>query len=265
MNFASALLYSLLMNGLPLIEVIASGRSPAILLLLYWFETVLLLVTGVVRIVLHRRATRRAGHYVSIATAQDADAGAAETRRALGNENAYLKSFLGITAIFTLAHGFFVLLLVFLFKVAGPVTADDVRLALTYAVGVQALFLAWDLPRIPRWTFAELSRNVGTVSLRVLVTQLGLIFGVVAMGIFNSPWGLVGTFIVMRALADATMAWLTGFVKQRDLPPGLKRVLARTAKQSPESLEAEFDALKVRGAEVEELLEMPIEEARKVR
>ena len=96
MNFASALLYSLLMNGLPLVEVIASGRSPAILLLLYWFETVLLLVTGVVRIVLHRRATRRAGHYVSIATAQDANAGAAQTRRALGDENAYLRSFLSM-------------------------------------------------------------------------------------------------------------------------------------------------------------------------
>lgn len=263
MTFASALLYSLLMNGLPLVEVVMSGRSPAILLLLYWFETVLLLATGVVRIVLHRRATRRAGHYVSIATAQDADAGAAETRRALGNENEYLRSFLSITVIFTLAHGFFVLLLVFLFKVAGPVSWEDVRLALLYAVGVQVLFLAWDLPRIPHWTFAELSRNVGTVSLRVLVTQLGIIFGFLAMGITGSPWGLVGTFVVLRAVADATLVWLTGFVKQRDLPPGLKRVLVRTAKQSGESLEAEFDALKVRGKEVEEFLELPIEEARK--
>ena len=263
MNFASALLYSLLMNGLPLIEVVASGRSPAILLLLYWFETVLLLVTGVVRIVLHRRATRRAGHYVSIAAAQDANAGAAETRRALGSENAYLKSFLSITVIFTLVHGLFVLLLVFLFRIAGPVSGADVRLALTYAVCVQALFLAWDVPRIPRWTFAELSRNVGTVSLRVLVTQLGLIFGFVAMGIFDSPWGLVGTFIVMRALADASLAWLVGLMKQRDLPPGLARVLTRTAKQSAVSLEAEFDAVKARGSEVEAFLELPIEEARK--
>jgi len=263
MTFASALLYALLMNGLPLVEVVASGRAPAILLLLYWFETVLLLVTGVIRIVLHRRATRRAGHYVSITTAQDADAGAAETRRALGDENAYLRSFLSITVIFTAVHGLFVLLLVFLFKVAGPVSWDDVRTALLYVVCVQAVFLAWDLPRIPRWTFAELSRNVGTVSLRVLVTQLGLIFGFVAMGIFDSPWGLVGTFVVLRALGDASLVWLTGFVKQRDLPPGLKRVLSRTAKQSPESLEAEFDALKVRGREVEALLEMPIEEARK--
>lgn len=263
MSFASAVLYALLMNGLPLVEVVASGRSPAILLLLYWFETVLLLVTGVVRIVVHRRATRRAGHYVSIATAQDANAGAAETRRALGDENAYLRSFLSITAIFTLAHGLFVLLLVFLFKVAGPVSWDDVRVALVYAVGVQAAFLAWDLPRIAHWTFAELSRNVGVVSLRVLVTQLGLIFGIAAMGITGSPWGLVGTFVVMRALADASLVWLAGFVKQRDLPAGLKRVLSRTAKQSPESLEAEFDALKVRGSEVEALLEMPIEDVRR--
>lgn len=263
MNFLPALLYALLMNVVPLVEVIATGRSPAVLLLLYWFETVLLLVTGTVRIIVHRRATDRAGHYAATQTTADPNADAAATRRSLADANAFLRSFLGITVIFTVAHGVFVALLVFLFKIAGPVTWADARAALLYAIAVQGFYLLWDLPRIAHWSFAELSRNVGTVSLRVLVTQLGLIFGFVAMGITDSPWGLVGTFVVMRALADASLAWLTGFVKQRDLPPGLKRVLARTAKQSPESLEAEFDALKVRGSEVEALLELPIEEARK--
>ena len=71
MGFVSALLYALLMNVVPLIEVIATGRSPGVLLLLYWFETVLMVVTGAVRIVLHRRGTDRAGHYASTATTAD--------------------------------------------------------------------------------------------------------------------------------------------------------------------------------------------------
>lgn len=262
MRFASALLYALLMNVVPLVEVIATGRSPAVLLLLYWFETVALLVTGAVRIVVHRRATDKAGHYAPIDRTSDHKADVASTRRSLADEGAYLRSFLGITVIFTVAHGVFVAALVFLFGVAGPLSWADARAALLYATAVQGLFLLWDLPRIPHWSFADLSRSVGAVTLRVLVTQLGLIFGLPVTGMTGSPWGLVGTFVALRALGDACIVWLQGLVKQRDLPPGMARLLARTSKQSPEALEAEFDALKANGAEVEALLELPIGQAR---
>ncbi len=262
MGFVSALLYALLMNVVPLVEVVVTGRSPAVLLLLYWFETVLLVGTGAVRIVVHRRATDKAGHYASIEATADPDAGAAETRRSLADRNAYLRSFLGITVIFTIAHGVFVAALVFLFGIAGPVSWPDARAALYYAIAVQGLFLLWDLPRVARWSFAELARSAGSVSLRVLVTQVGLIFGLPVAGVTGSPWGLVGTLVALRALGDACIVWLQGFVKQRDLPPGLARVLARTSRQSPASLEAEFDALKARGADVEALLELPVGEVR---
>lgn len=262
MGFAAALVYALLMNGIPLAAVIYTGGSPAVLLLLYWFETVLMVVTGAIRIVLHRRATRRAGHYVAASVASDKAATAETVRRALGSENDFLKAFLGITVIFTVVHGVFVLLLVFLFAVAGPVTWDQARVALTYAVFVQGLFLVWDLPRLAGWSFARLSRAIGEVQLRVLVTQLGLIFGLPVMSMTGSPWGLVGTFVGVRALADAAIAGLQGFMRRRDLPPGLARMLSRSSKQSVESLEAEFDKLKQDGAAVEALLERPIGELR---
>jgi len=67
----------------------------------------------------------------------------------------------------------------------------------------------------------------------------------------------------MRALCDALMAGLQGFMKRRDLPPGLARVLARKSKQSVESLEAEFDAMKRDSAQVEALLERPVAELRR--
>ena len=263
MGFFAVLLYALLMNVLPLAEVIVNGRSPAVLLLLFWFETVLLLITGAIRIIVHRNATQMAGHYLAVGTIADHKLGAQATRRALAGENAYLSSFLGITVIFTIIHGVFVLLLVFLFRVAGPVTWDDARAALVYAICVQSLFLMWDLRTIRTWTFAELSRSVGTVTLRVLVTQLGIIFGLPVLGITGSPWGLVGTFIAFRACSDAGLEWMTAFTKRRDLPPGLARVLSRTSKQSPETLETEFDALKERGAKVDQLAEMRIDEVRR--
>jgi len=252
MAFLPAFVYALLMNALPLVEVIARGRSPS----------VLLLVTGTIRILVHRRATAKAGHHAAMNTLSDHKAGVEETRRALGDENTYLRGFIGLTAIFTVAHGVFVVLLVFLFRIAGPVSWDDVRIALFYAVAVQVLFLLWDLPRIAGWSFQQLSTTVGQVSLRVLVTQLGLIFGILMAGITGSPWGLVGTFVALRALTDAAIAWLQGLLKHKDLPPGFARFMSRRSKQSVESLEAEFDALKDRGSEVEALLERRIEEVR---
>lgn len=263
MGFFAVLLYALLMNVLPLAEVIVNGRSPAVLLLLFWFETVLLLITGAIRIIVHRKATQKAGHYLAVGRIADHKLGAQATKRALAGENAYLSSFVGITVIFTIVHGVFVLLLVFLFRVAGPVTWNDARLALVYAICVQSLFLMWDLRTLRSWSFAELGRSVGTVSLRVLVTQLGIIFGLPVLGLTGSPWGLVGTFIAFRAFSDAGLEWMTAFTKRRDLPPGLARVLSRTSKQSPETLEAEFDALKERGTEVDQLVEMRIDEVRR--
>jgi hypothetical protein len=123
---------------------------------------------------------------------------------------------------------------------------------------VTSLLLQFYLGTLPPKNLAE--HRVPPLIPLVLVTQLGLIFGMMATGMTGSPWGLVGTFVGMRALCDACIAGLQGFVKRRDLPAGLARFLARRSKQSVESLEAEFDALKRDGAEVEALLERPIGE-----
>lgn len=259
MGFLPALLYALLIGAVPLIEVIWSGRSPAALVLLFWFETAIGLVTGAISIVWHRRATSKAGHHAPTTATSDKDADAEAVARQLGGPNTFLHHFLGVNAIFTVAHGVFVLLLVFLFRVAGPLTWDDARLALVWVATVQATFLIADLPRIAAWSFAELGRDVGQTSIRVLVTQIGLIFGLPATGLLG-PWGLVGTLVALRALADSAIVWIGGLLKQRDLPPGFKRFLAKRAGQTEEALEAEFDALKEKGAAVEALLERPIGE-----
>jgi hypothetical protein len=262
MGFLPALAYALLMNAIPLAEVIYHGRSPATLLLLFWFETVLLLVTGAIRIVAHRRATSKTGHHAPLSTVSDHHADAADTVRQLGDGNTYLRGFVTTTGIFTVAHGVFVLLLVFLFGVGGPLRWEDARIALAWAAGVQAVFLLADLPHLREWSFARLGEACGGASIRVLVTQLGLILGFPVAGVTGSPWGMIGTFMGLRAVADASIAWLQGLMKRRDLPPGLARFLARRGKQSVETLEAEFDALKERGRDVEALLERPIGEVR---
>lgn len=263
MGFLPALLYALLMGAVPIVEVVASGRPPAALLLLFWFETVLLVFTNAIRIVVHRRATGAAGHHATIGAIGDRRSGVEQTRRGLGAADAYLRSYLGINLLFTLAHGVFVLLLVFVVDFAGRLAWSDARLALLYAAGVQGVFLAWDLRRLPGWRFRDLSTSVGNAGVRVLVTQLGLILGLPVAAATGSPWGLVATFVGLRALADASIAWLTGLLKQRDLPPGFAAILSARSGQSVASLEAEFDALKADGAAVEDLLDRPVGEVRR--
>ena len=262
MGFLAALVYALLMAALPMAEVWYNGRPPGTLLLLYWFETVMLLITGSIRIVVHRRATMKTGHYAPTTLVSKHDAGAGEVERALGDENTFLRHFVGLTTIFTVVHGLFVLLLVFLFKLGGPITPGDAGIALAWAAGIQVAWLLWDLPHLAQWSFARLSEFCGAASIRVLVTQLGLILGFPMMGITGSAWGMIGTFVGLRALADACIGGLQGLMKRRDLPPGFARFLSARSKQSVESLEAEFDAIKERGREVEVLLERPIGEVR---
>ncbi len=263
MGFASAFLYALLMNAIPLVEVVYHGRSPSALLFLYWVETALLVVVGAIRIVLHQRATDKAGHCASIQQLSNHKSDAGQLRRSLGGPRTYLKSFLGITVIFTIVHGIFIALLVFLFQVGGPLRWEDARIALLWVACVQFAFLFADLPGLSGWSFARLQETCGAGTMRVLVTQIGLIFGIPAIGLTGSPWGMVGVFVGMRALADTVVVWLQGMMKRQDLPPGLVRVLSRRSKQAPEALEAEFDAMKESSREIEALLELRRDEVAK--
>ena len=214
MGFAAALAYALLMNAIPLADVLWHGRSPAALLLLFWFETLLMFVTGAVRIVVHRRATRKTGHYAPTGTVSRHDAGVAAGRPAPpghpappgrgapppagwpvappspGHGNTYLRHFVALTAVFTVAHGLFVLSLVFLFGVGGPLPWADAQAALLWAIAVQVGFLLVDLVHLRAWTFAQLNESCGNATIRVLVTQLGLIFGIPAIGVTGSAWGM---------------------------------------------------------------------------
>lgn len=262
MSFLWAFVYSLLMNVLPLVEVIHRGSPPAVLLCMYWCETAVLVVVGALRIVLHRRATGMAGHYADSQQVADPKVGAAALRKRLGSPNTYLRGQLTINLLFTVTHGFFIALLVFLFGLAGPVDGEDLKLAATWVLTLHLVFLLWDLPTLGRWSFFRLQQVTGQAALRGLVTQLGLIFGLIVSTLSHSPWGLVGTFIVLRAVVDALMAWFSGLGRHRDLPPGLARRLSRRSGQTIGDLEAEFDKVKALGAEVDAVLERPIAEVR---
>lgn len=252
------LLYALLMNVLPVAEALWHGRSPGAILFMYWFETCALLLTNSVRIVLHRRATGKTGHYCNLHG--NKHAARHELLKSVRGANSFLAGYLGITVIFTIAHGVFVAGIVFLMKITGPVRWEDMQLAALWVIVVQLVFLIADVTRIGGWSFERLRRVISQSTMRVLVTQLGIIFGLMFAAATRSGWGLVFTFVALRTALDVLIHWLGTLMRREDLSPGLARWLSKRSKQPEAELQAEFDELKGDESAAIEFYERPVGE-----
>jgi hypothetical protein len=161
MSFALSLLYAFLMLLLPLAEALYHGRSPGALLYLYWVESFALLILHPIRIFLHQRWTNATGHrYATMEASPTAKLkGRAKPISATASPFTYLKSFSLVIGIFTLAHGVFILLLVFLFKVGGSVPLNDIRAATMWGAGVPlAMFIVDLFASVDVYAFAKHSR-----------------------------------------------------------------------------------------------------------
>ena len=109
--WVTRLLQALGVNSVPAVGFFGQGWSLGTTLSLYWLETVLVIVLVTVRIVLHRRLTRKAGHWNIPFETRITVAGTTTVRR---RETSFLASFLGVMIPFTLGHGLFLGLLVVL-------------------------------------------------------------------------------------------------------------------------------------------------------
>ena len=102
------LLLVLALNAIPFYGALYLGWSVSTILALYWVENVFIIIATSARIVLHRRLTRRCGHW-----------GGAQPLIEDGvtwipsNPNAFLREYLGMCVVFTLAHAIFVFAIVF--------------------------------------------------------------------------------------------------------------------------------------------------------
>lgn len=244
MAFALSLLYAFLMLLLPLAEALYHQRSPGALLYLYWVESFALLILHPVRIWLHQRWTHTAGHHYPSAL-EDRPRDRNGNRRAIkpsSSPHTFLKSYIVPVAIFTLAHGVFILLLVFLFKVAGPINPNDLRAATVWGFGVPFGLFIIDLFTLRRWTFTQLQFSVGNLALRLLVTQFGIIFGMIATAVTKSPWGIVAVFFVFRVLTDGLVDWSRRHKGPLKLSERMARWVAKKENKTIEQVRAEFDA-----------------------
>ncbi len=214
MGWSVRLVQVLGVNSVPAFGVLAANWSASTALALYWCENVLLILLVGLRGWLHRRATRKRGHWEASLSSGFRKAGSGD----------FLSEFLSTGLIFTGGHAVFLAAVLFLaipneFPEAAGVDAG----ALVRGLGIVALLLlggfGYDAVGIGSRKFAWIRRLASRVLGRVVVVHATIIFGMVGMEWFGGPRGFFLVFAAFKTLSDLS-ALTAGGRPESDKPPG---------------------------------------------
>jgi hypothetical protein len=169
-------------------------------LVLYWFENLLIVAFTCLRLAVHRRLTRKKGYW---------------RKSQLGfevNNQPMQAGLLGEYAtgafFFTAVHGIFVGALALILhenfpdQTAWQFSAEQFWrgvLAITAMLGIE---LAMDLMRIRGQSYAAMRGYVEGRLGRIFVLHLTIIVGMFAMAMTDSPMGILYALIALKTLAD---------------------------------------------------------------
>ena len=209
------LLFVLLINAVPLVGVKMFGWSVGVVLMLYWVENLLTAAFTTARIALHRALTRKRGHW------RGGTLGSKVNNKP--SSSGLLGEYALMAFVFTLAHGIFVVAIVFLIGENKPelenwtFSYEQFRQgALQMLALMSADFLIDALQMRSRsfaWIKAYTEKRMG----RVLILHLAIIFGMGAMAMTESPFAVLYVLIGLKTLWD--LAVTNAGAKAATLPP----------------------------------------------
>ncbi len=214
-----AVMLALLINAVPLVGVLYFGWSAINVVVLYWFENLLIGFCTLIRLIVHRAWTRKRGYWRhSNRLGIQIDNKPAE----MGLIGEYAIGTFG----FTLAHAIFVGGIVLQLQnypdqAMWQLSSQQVlrgALAIAVFLGIE---LAVDLTRIRGASFAALRDYAQARMGRVIVLHLAIIFGMVAMAMYHSPMGVLYVLIGIKTCADLLGVATRGAPKiaDSDTPP----------------------------------------------
>jgi hypothetical protein len=167
---------------------------------LYWFENLLSVLFTSARIALHRRLTRKRGHW----RAGPLGTKVGDKPRTAG----LLGEYATIALVFTLAHGVFVGAFV---MIGADNHGDDSRWAFSrdqFMQGAQMMAIALvadflvDALTMRQRSFAWIKAYVGSRMGRVIIMHLAIIFGMWGMMATESPFAVLYVLIGLKTLWD---------------------------------------------------------------
>ena len=227
---APRLLEVLAVNAVPLYGVVRDEWSLGTLLVLYWVENLLNTVFVSGRILLHRIATRKRGHWtaqrgVTVTTQM----GGKQKTWAAGEPTTLLVSFVSTNLPFTLVHGIFVVAFVYGILEVGP-SLPNLRRGVLGILAVQTIGFALDAATIRTRSFAWIRERSDAALGRMLIVHLGLIGGVFLFMWTERPPSFFVVFVSLKLLFDLA----TSVPWKRELPaqaPGVLSALGKLAKK----------------------------------
>ncbi|MEZ5312895.1 MAG: DUF6498-containing protein [Thermoanaerobaculia bacterium] len=163
------------------------------------------------RIVLHRRWTRKRGHWRTPDFSRGGGNPQPRPIAPLGS-GSLLAGYLGVVVPFTLAHGLFLGLLLFLFLprefgAAAGVSLADLGKGTTGVLAFLVLGLALDLVSLGerpfRWIELVAQRAMG----RIFVVHMTILFGMAAVAWLHAPSALFAVFAGFKTLLDLGIAF----------------------------------------------------------
>lgn len=196
---------ALAVNAVPLWGLL-HGWSLGTLLLLYWCENLLNTVFIGGRIWLHRKLTRKRGHWIVVETPKAPPTfGGRPTATPEARRTTVLAQFVQANLIFSLAHGVFVLLLVFLVLPGGP-SAKDLERGVAWLAAAMMVSFALDAAKIRTWPFAWIRQRCDAAVGRLLVVHLALIGGAFLLSLTARPSSFFAVFIALKLVLDLGLA-----------------------------------------------------------
>ena len=209
----------LALNAIPFYGALHLGWSVSTILALYWVENVMVIVATGARIVLHRRLTRKCGHWGGAQPRIEDD-----VTWIPPDPNVFLREYLGLSVLFTLAHAIFVVAIVFGMHQKHPdqtqwqFSLEQFRNGAIALAAVLVADLLADAGTLGRRSFAWLKVHVDRRSARVLILHVALIFGMFAIVTTDSPLALLGVLIGLKTLVDLSASWYGEREHMDDLP-----------------------------------------------
>lgn len=172
-------------NAVPAWGFFDNHWSASSTLIVYWFENVIATLLIAVRVVIHRRVTKKRGYFAST------------TRY-----NSFLSTFLQSSLAFTAVHGVFIAAIVGIIATTGPVRLADVERGVAGVSAFLAFGLLIDLVKIRRSSFAYIRRLTDHAMGRVFVIHFTILIGMAIAMLTGKTAAIFVIFVSLKTLLD---------------------------------------------------------------